>query len=142
MPGQHEGECTINMQTLDLYVVRARRIFALIQTAEDDPETAVFLAKAARRYSAQTEQPEIVGERRSLVTERADAKHALEELYDREEAGDYDDPVGRAGSASARNGSSGAWSGRRPASPSWKRRRHQCSRFTCGCPWARGMSIR
>ncbi|MFB6554584.1 recombinase family protein [Streptomyces sp. NPDC056405] len=93
LPGQHEGECTISMQTLDLYV--ARRIFALIQTAEDDPETAVFLAEAARRYAAQTEQPEIVGERRSLVTERADAKHALEELYDREEAGDYDDPVGR-----------------------------------------------
>jgi hypothetical protein len=81
------------MQALDLYV--ARRIFALIQTAEDDPETAVILAEAARRYAAQTEQPEIVGERRSLVTERADAKHALEELYDREEAGDYDDPVGR-----------------------------------------------
>ncbi|MFI5803502.1 recombinase family protein [Streptomyces sp. NPDC051561] len=93
LPGQHEGECTISMRTLDLHV--ARRIFALIQTAEDDPETAVILAEAARRYTAQLEQPEIVGERRSLVAERADAKQALEELYDREEAGDYDDPVGR-----------------------------------------------
>ncbi|MFJ3093881.1 recombinase family protein [Streptomyces hydrogenans] len=93
LPGQHEGECTISMKALDLYV--ARRIFTLIQTAEDDPETAVVLAEAARRYVARTEQPEIVGERRSLVAERADAKHSLEELYDRDEAGDYDDPVGR-----------------------------------------------
>ncbi|WP_411574093.1 recombinase family protein [Streptomyces fradiae] len=93
LPGQHEGDCTVSMKALDLYV--ARRIFALIQTAEDDPETAVILAEAARRYTAQTEQPEISGERRSLLTERADAKQALEELYDREEAGDYDDPVGR-----------------------------------------------
>lgn len=93
LPGQHEGECTISMKALDVYV--ARRIFALVQTAEDDPETAVILAEAARRYADRTEQPEIVGERRSLVAERADAKHALEELYDRDEAGDYDDPVGR-----------------------------------------------
>nr|WP_236070933.1 recombinase family protein [Streptomyces polyasparticus] len=93
LPGQHEGECTISMKALDTHV--ARRIFALIQTAEDDPETAVILAEAARRYTAQSEQPEIAGERRSLITERADAKQALEELYDREEAGDYDDPVGR-----------------------------------------------
>ncbi|MFG2293342.1 recombinase family protein [Streptomyces sp. NPDC048603] len=93
LPGQHEGECTVSMKTLDLYV--ARRIFALIQTVEDDPDTAIILAEAARRYAARTEQPEIVGEQRSLVSERADAKHALEELYDREESGDYDDPVGR-----------------------------------------------
>ncbi|MFJ4314647.1 recombinase family protein [Streptomyces lavendulae] len=93
LPGQHEGECTISMKTLDLYV--ARRIFGLIQIAEDDPETAIILSEAARRYAAQTEQSEIVGERRSLVSERANAKHALEELYDRDEAGDYDDPVGR-----------------------------------------------
>jgi hypothetical protein len=81
------------MQTLDLYV--ATRIFALIQTAEDDPGRAVILAEAARQYAAQTERSEIVGERRGLVFERADAKQTLEELYDREEDGDYDDPVGR-----------------------------------------------
>jgi DNA invertase Pin-like site-specific DNA recombinase len=93
LPGQHVGDCTVSMRSLDSYV--ARRIFALIQTAEDDPDTAVVLAEAARRYAARAERPEILGERRSLLTERADAKQALEELYDHDEAGDYDDPVGR-----------------------------------------------
>ncbi|TSB19185.1 recombinase family protein [Streptomyces benahoarensis] len=93
LPGQHEGDCTISQKTLDQYV--ARRIFALIQSAEEDPETADILAEATRRYAAQTEDPELTGERRSLLAERADARQALEELYDREEAGDYDDPVGR-----------------------------------------------
>lgn len=93
LPGQHEGECTISMNALDRYV--AQRIFALVQTTADDPDRAIILTEAARRYAARTEQPEIVGERRSLVSERAGAKHALEELYDHEKAGDYDDPVGR-----------------------------------------------
>ncbi len=91
--GQHSGDCTISQRSLDDYV--ARRIFALIQTAEDDPETGDILAEATRRFAAQNEQPELVGERRSLLAERADAKHALEDLYDREEAGDYEDSVGR-----------------------------------------------
>ncbi|WP_148589302.1 recombinase family protein [Streptomyces sp. WAC01526] len=93
LPGQHEGDCTISQKTLDQFV--ARRIFAVIQSAEDDPETADILAEATRRYAAQKEDPELAGERRSLLAERADARQALEELYDREEAGDYDDPVGR-----------------------------------------------
>ncbi|MBM4794823.1 hypothetical protein HXP44_22845 [Streptomyces sioyaensis] len=93
LPGQHEGDCTISQKTLDQFV--ARRICAIIQSAEDDPETADILAEATRRYAAQKEDPELAGERRSLLAERADARQALEELYDREEAGDYNDPVGR-----------------------------------------------
>ncbi|GAA2085124.1 hypothetical protein GCM10009801_46670 [Streptomyces albiaxialis] len=93
LPGQHEGECTISQKGLDEFV--ARRIFAVIATAEDDPDTADILAEAARRYAVQNERPELLGERRSLLAERADAKQTLEFLYDREEAGDYDDPVGR-----------------------------------------------
>lgn len=92
LPGQHMGECTVSQRTLDRHV--ARSIFTLIQTAGHDAEAAAVLAEAARRYAEQNEQPSYVEKRRRLLTERADAKRALEELYDKEAAYDYANPAG------------------------------------------------
>jgi DNA invertase Pin-like site-specific DNA recombinase len=86
-PGQHAGECTVSQRVLDEYV--ARRIFALIQTAESDPETLDILWEATRRYGAALEAPERAGERAALVAERADAVAALDELYATRKAGGY-----------------------------------------------------
>jgi DNA invertase Pin-like site-specific DNA recombinase len=92
-PGQHEGTVTINMIGLDDYVTR--RVFALIMTAEDDPETADILAEAARRWGVLHEAPERAGERSELLAERADAVRALEELYADRKAGGYSGKIGR-----------------------------------------------
>jgi DNA invertase Pin-like site-specific DNA recombinase len=89
----HPGACTIHVPTLDDYVVR--RVFALVAAAEYDESTQEILAAATKRFSQRQEAPAIASERRSLVSERADAVRALEELYEDREAGAYDNPVGR-----------------------------------------------
>lgn len=85
--GQHPGECTVSRRVLDDYV--ARRIFGLINTAEEDPETGDVLREATRRFGRALEAPERAGERAALVVERADAAQALEELYATRKAGGY-----------------------------------------------------
>ncbi|WP_406124227.1 recombinase family protein [Streptomyces sp. NBC_00989] len=92
-PEHHEGDCTISQQALDDYV--ARRIFAIIQTAEHDPETADVIAEATRRFGKRSESPERAGERNALVARRNDAEQALETLYDDRQAGGYSGDVGR-----------------------------------------------
>ncbi|MFE6482158.1 recombinase family protein [Streptomyces sp. NPDC057757] len=89
-PGQHAGDCTVSQRTLDQHVVRS--IVGLIQEAGSDAEAAAVLAEAARRYAAANEQPAVAVERRALLTERADVKRALEELREREAAGDRAGP--------------------------------------------------
>ncbi|MGW3688722.1 recombinase family protein [Streptomyces sp. NPDC005125] len=79
-PGEHEGGVSISQATLDDYV--AGRIFALIATAEDDPETLELIAAATKRFGVTQEAPERAQERATLVAERADAVRALETLYD------------------------------------------------------------
>jgi len=93
LPGQHEGDCNVSAHALDNYV--AGRIFARIKTAEGDEETLALLWEAARRFGKLTEAPEKSGERASLVAERADAMHALEELYEDRAEGGYSGAIGR-----------------------------------------------
>ncbi|MFD4560179.1 recombinase family protein [Streptomyces sp. NPDC058469] len=92
-PEHHEGDCTISQQALDDYV--ARRIFAIVQTAERDPFTADVIAEATRRFGKLSESPEKAGERSGLVADRNDAERALETLYDDRKAGGYSGDVGR-----------------------------------------------
>ncbi|MFQ6856144.1 recombinase family protein [Streptomyces sp. 35M1] len=79
-PGQHEGGSYITRVGVDDHV--ARRIFALIATGEDDPETADVLAGAAQRFGESNESPETAQERKAILTERADAGRALDHLFD------------------------------------------------------------
>ncbi|MEW2359212.1 recombinase family protein [Spirillospora sp. NPDC029432] len=93
-PGQHAGTCAISQPTVDEYV--ARRVFALIETAEGDAETLAILAEATRRFGRTVENPEIAGERTALVGQRAETLAALNELYEDKAAGGYKGPRGRA----------------------------------------------
>lgn len=93
-PGQHAGTCAISQPTVDDYV--ARRVFALIETAEGDDETLGILAEAARRYSRNVEAPDIAGERTALVGQRAEMLASLDDLYADKAAGGYRGPRGRA----------------------------------------------
>lgn len=79
-PGEHEGGSYITRVGVDDLV--ARRIFALITAAEDDPETGDVLAGAAQRYGEANETPETAQERKAVLTERADAARALDSLFD------------------------------------------------------------
>jgi DNA invertase Pin-like site-specific DNA recombinase len=90
----HEGGNSIAAHKVDEWL--ARRVMARVLNADiDDPETLVILAEATRRYGQRVEAPATAGERTELVRARAADTKALEDLYDREEAGDYNDPVGR-----------------------------------------------
>lgn len=93
LPGQHAGESAISQAALDDYV--AGRVFALISTAEEDPETSDTLAEATRRHAKRVESPELASTRSLVVAERADALQALEELYDERDAGGFRSTVGR-----------------------------------------------
>lgn len=92
-PGQHPGGCTISQTGLDHYI--ARRIFALIATAEDDPDTLEILAEATRRFGLASADPAAVAQRGSIAGELDEAKRALDELYDDREAGAYSGEVGQ-----------------------------------------------
>jgi DNA invertase Pin-like site-specific DNA recombinase len=92
-PGEHSGYNTIAQPYLDEYV--ARRVFALIQAGEEDPEVSGVLAEAARRFGRLRQSPETAQERSSLLAERADAVRGLEELYDERDAGGFRSEIGR-----------------------------------------------
>ncbi|MGW8065846.1 recombinase family protein [Streptomyces ziwulingensis] len=79
-PGEHEGGSYISRAGVDDLV--ARRIFAVISSGEDDPETGDILAAAAQRYGEANESPERAQERSALLGERADAARALDGLFD------------------------------------------------------------
>jgi DNA invertase Pin-like site-specific DNA recombinase len=92
--GGHDGGNTITQRQLDDYI--ARRIFALVLNAEDDPETLTILRTAAKRWALTQEDPALVARRRTLAAERADAVSAVQELYADLKLGIYDGPIGRA----------------------------------------------
>lgn len=94
VPGQHRGTCAISQPTVDEYV--ARRVFALIESAEAGEETLGILAEATRRFGRNVESPEIAGERTALVGQRAETLVVLDELYEDKRAGGYRGPRGRA----------------------------------------------
>jgi DNA invertase Pin-like site-specific DNA recombinase len=77
-PGEHVGGNSITQAYLDNYL--AERIFALISTAEGDPEVGDVLYAAARRYHEGRESPETFGERQALLAERADAVATLRDI--------------------------------------------------------------
>lgn len=91
-PGEHAGGNTIVQEYLDDYI--ARRIFALIGTAEGDAQTLAVLAEATRRFGQANEKAETTQERTRLVGERAEAARALEELYEDRAAGVYSGEIG------------------------------------------------
>ncbi|MFG2848525.1 recombinase family protein [Kitasatospora sp. NPDC048296] len=90
---EHEGGNAIMLKHLDEHV--ARRIFALIRAAEDDPEVLPVIAEATRTFARSMESPEAAAERTKLVAERADATRALTELYDDFDANVYSGRMGR-----------------------------------------------
>ncbi|MFE9692260.1 recombinase family protein [Micromonospora sp. NPDC005806] len=92
-PGQHANDCTISMDALDDYV--ARRIFALVATAEDDPETLDVLAEAARLFGLASADPATAAQRGAIAGELDDTERALDTLYDDREKGGYSGKVGQ-----------------------------------------------
>ncbi|MFE9691744.1 recombinase family protein [Micromonospora sp. NPDC005806] len=92
-PGQHSGGCTISQRALDDYVTR--RIFALIATAEDDPDTLEIITEATRRFGLASADPATLARRGTLAGELDDAERALETLYDDREKGGYSGNVGQ-----------------------------------------------
>ncbi|WP_091660074.1 recombinase family protein [Micromonospora auratinigra] len=92
-PGQHANDCTVSMDALDDYV--ARRIFALIATAEDDPGTLDVLAEAARLFGLASADPANAAKRGAIAGELDDAERALDRLYDDREQGGYSGKVGQ-----------------------------------------------
>ncbi|MFI7069575.1 recombinase family protein [Micromonospora sediminicola] len=92
-PGQHERDCTVSMDALDDYV--ARRIFALIATAEDDPETLDIIAEATRLFGLASADPAAAAQRGAISGELDDAEKTLETLYDDRDQGGYSGKVGQ-----------------------------------------------
>jgi DNA invertase Pin-like site-specific DNA recombinase len=89
----HSGGNTISMVALDDYL--ARRIFALIATAEGDADTLTILAEATLRYGRRQESPVAAGERAAAELDQQHLTAALTELYGREEEPEYKNPIGR-----------------------------------------------
>ncbi|RKN70747.1 recombinase family protein [Streptomyces klenkii] len=92
--GKHAGGNTINLADVDDYV--ARRIMAVLMTAERDEETLDTLAEATRRLAKLRENPAARGERASLVGERREITNDINRLYDDLKAGIYEGKIGRA----------------------------------------------
>lgn len=88
----HSGGNTISMAAADEYV--ARRLFALISTAEGDPDTLSILAEATLRYGRRVESSVTAGEREQAQEEQRNLTEALKELYSREDAPEYANPIG------------------------------------------------
>ncbi|WP_405560699.1 recombinase family protein [Streptomyces sp. NBC_01180] len=90
----HAGGNSIAAAHADDWV--ARSVLARITNVDsDDPDSLLLLSEATRRYGARQESAAASGERTELLQARAADTRSLEDLYDREEAGDYEDPVGR-----------------------------------------------
>ena len=91
--GEHLGGNAVMMAYLDDHV--ARRIFDVIQAAEEDEEALAVVMAATHAFARQQEDPTRVAERAAVVAERSDALRALNELYDDLEAGIYEGRTGR-----------------------------------------------
>ncbi|AUG87127.1 integrase [Streptomyces phage Nesbitt] len=89
----HTGAVMVSMANLDNYVVN--RIFSLIGAAEGDEDTLLILLEAQRRYGRLRENPETAGERDRILTERAEVRQGLEDLYDERDAGGFRTDIGR-----------------------------------------------
>lgn len=77
-PGQHAGEVTIGAKGIERHLVC--RIFAVLQSADDESTRAV-LAEAAARYAVErekTESPAVAQERARLLSERASLRRSRE----------------------------------------------------------------
>lgn len=92
-PGQHSGGCTISQRALDDYVTR--RIFALVATAEGDPETLEIITEATRRFGLASADPATLARRGTMAGELDDAERALETLYDDRDKGGYSGKIGQ-----------------------------------------------
>ncbi|WP_205519197.1 recombinase family protein [Streptomyces olivoreticuli] len=92
--GKHEGGLTINQAEVDEYV--ARRIMAVLMTAEGKPETLAIIAEATLRLAKLMERPEMSGERAALTGERAEITNSITRLYDDLNSGIYEGKIGRA----------------------------------------------
>ncbi|WP_229822936.1 recombinase family protein [Streptomyces netropsis] len=93
-PDQHVGGNTINEKEVDEHV--ARKIMAVLVTAEDDPETLDILAEATRRFAKHNEVPEMRSERAALLGESVETKKSIGRLYDDLDLGIYEGAIGRA----------------------------------------------
>ncbi|MCX4649170.1 recombinase family protein [Streptomyces sp. NBC_01446] len=89
----HAGVNDLIRENLDDYV--ANRIFALIRAAEDDEDALLVLDEVTRRYARTQENPETAGERDQVLTERAEVRQGLEDLYDERDAGGFRTDIGR-----------------------------------------------
>ncbi|WP_210585333.1 recombinase family protein [Streptomyces sp. GESEQ-35] len=81
-PGQHMGEVTIGAKGIEKYV--ARRVLAVIATAQGDEATMTVLAHASARYAHEQEQQEssqVTQERDRLLAERANLRHSLQKHH-------------------------------------------------------------
>ncbi|QPB09830.1 integrase [Streptomyces phage Shady] len=76
----HLGDNTIGKERLDEYV--ARRLFALMATAEGDEEIADVMDEATKRFAATQQAPEIGEERKALIRTKDATTRALNALYD------------------------------------------------------------
>ncbi|GGM09564.1 hypothetical protein GCM10012279_29530 [Micromonospora yangpuensis] len=93
LPGTHSGGCAIAMLALDDYI--ARRIFALIATAEYAPDTLDTIAEATRRFGVASADPAVAAQRGAIAGELDDAERTLTELYDDRAAGGYSGTIGK-----------------------------------------------
>ncbi|MEU9654510.1 recombinase family protein [Streptomyces sp. NPDC048110] len=94
--GEHSGLNRVMQSHLDDYV--ARRIFAVIASVESGAATddeLEIVTEATRVFSRGIENPETAAERTEVVTERADALSARDELYDDKDADLYPGEYGK-----------------------------------------------
>ncbi|MFC7814323.1 recombinase family protein [Streptomyces sp. NPDC057367] len=94
--GEHSGLNRVMQTHLDDHV--ARRIFAVIASVESGAATddeLEIVAEATRVFSRGIENPETAAERTEVVTERADALSARDELYDDKDADLYPGEYGK-----------------------------------------------
>ncbi|MEV4924603.1 recombinase family protein [Streptomyces roseoverticillatus] len=92
--GKHVGGNTINQAEVNDHV--ARRIMAVLMTAERDEETLDTLAEATRRLGKLQENPTARGERASLLGEQKEITSGIDRMYDDLKAGIYEGKIGRA----------------------------------------------
>ncbi|MFF4270453.1 recombinase family protein [Streptomyces sp. NPDC001536] len=81
-PGQHMGTVAIGAKGIEEYL--ARRVLAVIATAQDDQATMTVLAHASARYVREQEQQEplqVTQERDRLLAERANLRHSLQKQH-------------------------------------------------------------
>lgn len=92
-PGEHPGDCTVSQGALDDYV--ARRVFALVASAENDPDALEVIAEATRLFGLARMEPATAARRGALAVEIDDAARTLGRLYDDREHGGYSGQVGQ-----------------------------------------------